>query len=290
MSTLQKDSQGRPFVPLFINGQPLPLDDSSRLFPVHSALSPSDEPLHYYASANLSHCAQACEAAWSAFSGTTSTTTGWKRSSVTTRRTLILRAADLLETRQDDLIDAQMHETSCQRGWAQNNIALTVGYMREIAARISSVLAGEIPTIEKPDTFAFVFREPVGPVLVIPPWNAAVVLATRAITSAVAAGCTVVLKSSELCPLTHGLIGEVFQQAGLPPGVLNSVQSVRGEAEAVTEGLVGDERIRKVEFIGSAAVGRKVAGLAAKYLKPVLMEVSFSFFFLFFFSFHGLWE
>ena len=287
MSPLQKDPQGRPFVPLFINGQPLPLTDSSRLYPVHSALSTSsssNEPIHYYASASLSDCAQACEAAWSAFNGTTSPTTttssssadgAWKRSTVTTRRSLILRAADLLETRQAELIDAQIRETSCQRTWAQTNISLTVGYMREIAARISSVLAGEIPTMEQGGTFAFVFREPVGPVLVIPPWNAAVVLAMRGVTSAVAAGCTVVLKASELCPLTHGLIVEVFRQAGLPPGVLNSVQSVRGEAEAVTEGLVGDERIRKVEFIGSAAVGRKVAGLAAKYLKPVLMEVSF---------------
>ncbi|KAI6872960.1 aldehyde dehydrogenase [Hortaea werneckii] len=284
MSPLQKDPQGRPFVPLFINGQPLPLTDSSRLYPVHSALSSSssssseDEPIHYYASASLSDCAQACEAAWSAFNGTPTTSSSsadgaWKRSTVTTRRSLILRAADLLETRQDELIDAQIRETSCQRTWAATNISLTAGYMREIAARISSVLAGEIPPIEKRETFAFVFKEPVGPVLVIPPWNAAVVLATRAVTSAVAAGCTVVLKASELCPLTHGLIVEVFRQAGLPPGVLNSVQSVRGDAEVVTEGLVGDERIRKVEFIGSAAVGRKVAGLAAKYLKPVLMEL-----------------
>ncbi|RMY89641.1 hypothetical protein D0862_10177 [Hortaea werneckii] len=273
-----KDSQGRPFVPLFINGQPVPLNDSSRLFPVHSssALSSSpDEPIHYYASADLSHCAQACEAAWSAFNGgTPSTDGGWKRSSITTRRTCLLRAADLLETtRAEALIDAQIRETGCPRAWAQTNLSLTGGYMREIASRISSVLAGEMPAIEKRDTFAFVFREAVGPVLVIPPWNAAVVLATRAITSAVAAGCTVVLKASELCPLTHGLIGEVFREAGLPPGVLNSVQCVREGAEAVTEGLVGDERIRKVEFIGSAAVGRKVAGLAAKYLKPVLMEL-----------------
>ncbi|KAI7069949.1 hypothetical protein KC352_g42663, partial [Hortaea werneckii] len=62
MSPLQKDPQGRPFVPLFINGQPLPLTDSSRLYPVHSALSSSssssseDEPIHYYASASLSDC------------------------------------------------------------------------------------------------------------------------------------------------------------------------------------------------------------------------------------------
>ncbi|KAI7349164.1 aldehyde dehydrogenase [Hortaea werneckii] len=277
MSPLQKDPQGRPFVPLFINGQPVPLDDSSRLFPVHSALSSSsssadDQPIHYYASASPSHCARACEAAWSAFNNPISGG-GWKRSTVTTRRALLLRAADLLESRADDLIAAQIRETRCQRAWAQTNIALTVGYMREIASRISSVLAGEIPTIEKEGTFAFVFREPVGPVLVISPWNAAVVLATRAVTSALAAGCTVVLKSSELCPLTHGLIVEVFHQAGLPPGVLNSVQCARADAEVVTEGLVGDERIRKVEFIGSAAVGRKVAGLAAKYLKPVLMEL-----------------
>lgn len=144
--------------------------------------------------------------------------------------------------------------------------------MREIASCVSNI-RGEIPTIDKPDTFAFVFKDPVGPVLVIPPWNAALVLATRAITTALGAGCTVVLKASELSPLTHSLIVDIYHQAGLPAGCLNQVQSDRSNAAEITETLIANQRIRKIEFIGSAAVGRMVGATAAKHLKPVLMEL-----------------
>ncbi|KAK3063313.1 hypothetical protein LTR53_018962, partial [Teratosphaeriaceae sp. CCFEE 6253] len=169
-----------------------------------------------------------------------------------------------------ELINAQMAETSCQRGWAMNNIQITVGYLREIASCVSNI-RGSIPTIDKPDTFAFVFKEAVGPILVIPPWNAALVLATRAITSALGAGCTVVLKCSELSPLTHSLIVDIYHAAGLPPGVLNSLQTSRDNAAEITDRLIANPHIRKIEFIGSAAVGRIIGATAAKHLKPVLM-------------------
>ena len=152
------------------------------------------------------------------------------------------------------------------------NVELTCNYLRETAACVSSI-KGEIPMNDKPDTQSFVFKEPIGPVLVIPPWNAALVLATRAIAGAIGAGCTVVLKASELSPATHFAIVEIFAEAGLPDGCLNSLQCGREDAGVITEALIGDERIRKVEFIGSAAVGRIIGGLAAKYLKPVLMEL-----------------
>ena len=268
---LSKDNDGRQVVPLFINGKALPIDES-RVHPVNN--SSSDETVHHYASTTPETCKEACEAAWTAFSGTTLDTkrSGWKRASANTRRDIILKAATIFEERKQELIKAQKDETSCQDGWAINNIVTTVGYMREIASCVSNI-RGEIPTIDKPDTFAFVFKEPVGPVLVIPPWNAALVLATRAVTSAIGAGCTVVLKSSELSPLTHSLIVDIYHQAGLPAGVLNSVQADRSSAAEITETLIANERIRKIEFIGSAAVGRLIGATAAKYLKPVLMEL-----------------
>ncbi|KAK4539204.1 hypothetical protein LTR36_000887 [Oleoguttula mirabilis] len=268
---LEKDSQGRDVVPLFINGKPLPIDES-RVQPVNSSMT--DETVHYYATADLKACEDACETAWTAFAGTILDTgrSGWKRASANTRRDIILKAANLFEERKEELTKAQIAETSCHQGWAVNNILTTVGYMREIASCVSNI-RGEIPTIDKPDTFAFVFKEPVGPVLVIPPWNAALVLATRAVTSALAAGCTVVLKASELSPLTHSLIVDIYHQAGLPAGVLNSLQTDRANAAEVTEALIANERIRKIEFIGSAAVGRIIGATAAKHLKPVLMEL-----------------
>lgn len=119
----------------------------------------------------------------------------------------------------------------------------------------------------------FVYKDPVGPILVIPPWNAAMILAARAITSAIAAGCTVVVKASELSPLTHAMLAEVFRDAGFPPGVLNILQARREDAARVTETLIAHPGIRKIDFIGSAAVGRLIGATASKYLKPVLMEL-----------------
>lgn len=267
---LSKDRQGRDVVPLFINGKALPAGEL--VHPVNN--SATSETVHHYAAADQATCTQACEAAWDAFSGKVLDTgrSGWKRAAAATRRNIILKAADLFEQRREELIKAQIDETSCPQPWAVNNINITTAYMREIAACVSNI-KGVIPPNEKPDTYSFVFKEPVGPVLIIPPWNAALILATRAVTSAIGAGCTVVLKASELSPLTHSLIVDIYQQAGLPPGVLNSVSTDRLSAGDITEHLIADERIRKIEFIGSAAVGRLIGATAAKYLKPVLMEL-----------------
>ena len=95
----------------------------------------------------------------------------------------------------------------------------------------------------------------------------------RGISAALGAGCSVVLKASELCPWTEQIFLEVFEEAGLPAGVLNQVQARREDAAAVTEAIIGHPELRKVEFIGSAGVGKVIAGIGAKYLKPVLLEL-----------------
>lgn len=104
-------------------------------------------------------------------------------------------------------------------------------------------------------------------------WNAALILAARAICTPLAAGCTVVLKASELSPKSHHLLVQALFDAGLPKDAINVVQVDREDAPAVTEALISHKAIRKVEFIGSAAVGKIIGSLAGKYLKPVLMEL-----------------
>lgn len=99
------------------------------------------------------------------------------------------------------------------------------------------------------------------------------ILSLRGISAALAAGCTIVLKASELSPWSHQLVLEAFEEAGLPVGVLNQVQCSRADAAAVTEAMIRHPALRKVEFIGSAAVGKLIGGMAAKYLKPVFMEL-----------------
>jgi acyl-CoA reductase-like NAD-dependent aldehyde dehydrogenase len=82
-----------------------------------------------------------------------------------------------------------------------------------------------------------------------------------------------VFKASELCPRTHHLLLELYMEAGVPADVISVVQTRREDAPAVTEALISHPAIRKVEFVGSAPVGRVIGSLAGKYLKPVLMEL-----------------
>ncbi len=103
-----------------------------------------------------------------------------------------------------------------------------------------------------------VFRRPVGPALLVTPWNFPIAMATRKIGPALAAGCTVVVKPARLTPLTTALVAEVIRSEladrGLPTGVVNVVPSSR--AANVAEPLLADERLRKLSFTGSTTVGR----------------------------------
>ena len=110
-------------------------------------------------------------------------------------------------------------------------------------------------------------------VLGIAPWNAPVILGVRAIAMPLACGNTVVLKASEMCPGTHRLIGELFREAGFPPGVVNVVTNAPEDAGEVVEALIAHPAVRRVNFTGSSRVGKIIARKCAEYLKPVLLEL-----------------
>ncbi|MGF6726120.1 acyl-CoA reductase-like NAD-dependent aldehyde dehydrogenase [Paraburkholderia sp. GAS41] len=105
------------------------------------------------------------------------------------------------------------------------------------------------------------------------PWNAPVILAVRAIALPLACGNTVVLKGSEVCPATHGLIVEVLQEGGLPKGVVNFVTNAPADAGAVVEAMIAHPKVRRVNFTGSTHVGRIIAATCARYLKPAVLEL-----------------
>lgn len=90
---------------------------------------------------------------------------------------------------------------------------------------------------------------------------------------ALAAECTIAVKASEKCPMTHHYLVSVFEEAGVPPGVVNTIQNRREAAAAVTEAPISNKAVRKTNFIGSQAVGRGIRSLCSKYLKSVLMEL-----------------
>jgi benzaldehyde dehydrogenase (NAD) len=138
---------------------------------------------------------------------------------------------------------------------------------------MTTQIAGEVIPSNVPGSLAMGYRQPVGVILGIAPWNAPVILGVRSLAMPLACGNTVVMKASELCPGTHRLIGTVLQEAGLPPGVVNIVTNAPKDASAVVDALIAHPAVRRVNFTGSSRVGKIVAKKCAEYLKPVLLEL-----------------
>jgi acyl-CoA reductase-like NAD-dependent aldehyde dehydrogenase len=197
---------------------------------------------------------------------------GWSALGPNARRALLNKAADALEAKAAAFVDAMMGEIGATEGWARFNLMLAAGMVREAAA-LTTQIAGEVIPSDKPGCLAMALREPAGVVLGIAPWNAPIILGVRAIATPLACGNTVVLKASETCPRTHGLIIEAFAEAGLPPGVVNLVTNAPADAAEIVGTLIDHPAVRRVNFTGSTAVGRIVAKRAAEHLKPVLLEL-----------------
>ena len=196
----------------------------------------------------------------------------WSALGPNARRALLLKAAQAIEAKGEAFAAAMAAETGASGLWAGFNVHLAAGLLQEAAA-LTTQIAGEVIPSDVPGSLAMGVRQAAGVVLGIAPWNAPVILATRAIATPLACGNTVILKGSELCPATHGLIIEALQEAGLPPGVVNFVTNAPQDAGAVVEAIVAHPAVRRVNFTGSTQVGRIVAQTCAKYLKPVVLEL-----------------
>jgi acyl-CoA reductase-like NAD-dependent aldehyde dehydrogenase len=149
---------------------------------------------------------------------------------------------------------------------------LAASMIRE-AASLTTQITGEVIPSDKPGCIALAVREPAGVVLGIAPWNAPIILAVRAIATPLACGNTVILKASELCPRTHGLVIEAFVEAGFTDGIVNLITNASQDAADIVGALIDHQAVRRINFTGSTAVGKIVAVRAAQNLKPVLLEL-----------------
>ena len=148
---------------------------------------------------------------------------------------LLSKAADVMASKVGEFTRLMMEETGATGPWAGFNVMLAANMLREAAA-MTTQIAGEVIPSDKPGTLAMAIRQPAGVVLGIAPWNAPVILGTRAVAMPLACGNTVVLKASEMCPGTHRLIGQVLREAGLPNGVVNVVTNDPKDAAADRRG------------------------------------------------------
>ncbi|MDO8876554.1 MAG: aldehyde dehydrogenase [Pseudolabrys sp.] len=249
-------------VSLLINGADVTALDNTtfdRLDPFTGSVA-STSPAGKVADVNA-----ACDAAAAAFPA-------WSETGPNERRKLLLKAADLLEAKTPEFIKLTMEETGATGPWSGFNVMFAAKILRE-AACMTTMIHGEVIPSDKPGCFSMGIRQPAGVCVGMAPWNAPVILGVRAVAMPLACGNTVVMKASETCPATHMLIGKVLQEAGLPKGVINIVTHAREDAPQVVEALIAHPAVRRINFTGSSHVGRIVAQTAAKYLKPVLLEL-----------------
>jgi acyl-CoA reductase-like NAD-dependent aldehyde dehydrogenase len=196
----------------------------------------------------------------------------WAATPPAVRQGIFLKAAEILESRQDEVVSLLARETGATFGFGMFQMHFVPGLFRQTAALAYAPLGEVIPS----DTgaFAMSLRRPVGVVGAIAPWNAALILSARSIAAPLALGNTVVLKPSEWSPIVGGLIwGEIFAEAGLPDGVLNIVTNAPGEAAPIGDELVESPHVRRLNFTGSTGTGRKLAEAAGRQLKRVVLEL-----------------
>jgi vanillin dehydrogenase len=217
------------------------------------------------AAAGREDAKRAVEAARDAFGG-------WAATPAGERRTLLNRAADLLMERAPDVAGIMTEEVGGTFGWGMFNCDLASRMLREAAAQAYSVVGEVIPS-DVPGSLAMGVRQPAGVVVGMAPWNAPVILSTRAIATPLAYGNTVVLKASERCPRTHAAVVGALVDAGLPAGAVNLIIHAPEDAPDVVDELIAQPAVRRVNFTGSTRVGRIIALKCAEHLKRCLLEL-----------------
>ena len=260
------DPYERPSYPFFyvptdllLGGSWVTGDNGS--FPVHN---PScGQILAHVADASVEQGIEALDAACDA-------RTSWAATSVRERADILNRAYTLMTQRTEVIARLMTLEMGKPLDQSRGEVAYAANYLRWYAEEAARNF-GRTATAPESGLQITTVRRPVGPCLLITPWNFPLAMAARKVAPALAAGCTAVLKPASLTPLSSLYFASLMREAGLPDGVLNVVTTSRtGE---VVSALMADERLRKVSFTGSTAVGRTLLAQASQNVLRTSMEL-----------------
>ncbi len=194
----------------------------------------------------------------------------WAATPARERAEILRRAFELVTARADDfghLMSLEMGKTVAE---GKGEVAYGAEFLRwfsEEAVRVH----GRWMSNPAGGSRLLTLKKPVGPCFFVTPWNFPLAMGTRKIGPAVAAGCTMIVKPAQQTPLTMLALAGVFEEAGLPAGVLNVVTTT--SSSAVGTAVMGDERLRKVSFTGSTEVGKLLVKQSADQLQRVSMEL-----------------
>ena len=198
---------------------------------------------------------------------------GWSHTLPAERQALFLKAAGILEKKQNEIVTILAEETGCTFGFAMFQAGFTPGLLREAAAQAHQA-NGEIIPADLPGAFYMAIRQPVGVIAGIAPWNAPLILSLRSICLPIAYGNTSVLKPSMESAVAGGtVIAEVFHEAGFPKGVFNLVTNGPGRSNEIGDEFIENPKVRRISLTGSSAVGRQLAEKAGRYLKRIALEL-----------------
>ncbi|MGG5171998.1 NAD-dependent succinate-semialdehyde dehydrogenase [Pseudarthrobacter sp. J1738] len=194
----------------------------------------------------------------------------WAKVPPRERGEILRRAFEMVTERADDFALLMTMEMGKPLAEARGEVTYGAEFLRWFSEEAVRAF-GRYSVSPDGKSRLLVTKKPVGPCLLITPWNFPLAMATRKIAPAVAAGCTMVLKSANLTPLTSQLFAQIMLDAGLPAGVLNVIPtSTAGET---TGPLIQDPRLRKLSFTGSTPVGRSLLADAAKTVLRTSMEL-----------------
>ena len=192
----------------------------------------------------------------------------WSRTSPAKRAEIMLKAARLMRERVDEIAYAITLEHGKPIAQARLEVVRGCEFFEWDAAEGQRTYGRVIPS--EPGIKYIVMHQPIGMVAAFSPWNFPMSQPARKIAGALAAGCSIILKAAEETPAGAIHIARAFHDAGLPPGVLNLVFGVPSE---ISEYLIPKGQTRLIAFTGSTAVGKKLTEMAARHMKPVLMEL-----------------
>jgi succinate-semialdehyde dehydrogenase/glutarate-semialdehyde dehydrogenase len=193
----------------------------------------------------------------------------WRNEPAAARAKILRKWNELMLKHQEDLARLMTAEQGKPLAEAMGEIAYAGSFLEWFGEEAKRVYGDTIPAPAN-DRRIMVLKQPVGVVGAITPWNFPTAMITRKVGPGIAAGCTVVLKPSELTPYSALALAVLAEEAGLPPGVLNIVT---GDAEPIGRVLTEDPRIAKFTFTGSTPVGKKLAAQCAGTVKRVSLEL-----------------
>ena len=194
----------------------------------------------------------------------------WGETTAVYRAGILREAARLMHERKEHLAKVMTLEQGKPLAESRGEIGYAASFVEWFAEEGKRVYGETIPA-SFPDKRLLVIKRPVGVTAAITPWNFPAAMITRKLAPALAAGCAQVIKPSELTPLSALELAKIFEEAGLPGGVLSVVCGL--DPAAITSAIIEDRRVRKLSFTGSTEVGKLLMRQSADTMKRLSLEL-----------------